>query len=129
MSSIIDLVVGVCNQTAVYWGNPKPDGFGINTFDPPVELPCRWEGKEQMMKGFDAKGNQIEYIGVVYVLQDLDEDGYLFLGRLTDLLPGASAKPTLMDRAYLIKQFEKVPRLRSTTEFVRCAYLTLWQYR
>jgi hypothetical protein len=129
MSSIEQFMISTCTQTAVYWGNPVNNGFSKNTYDAPIEIACRWEGKTQLLKTYDAKGNIIEYIGVVYVLQDLDEDGCLFLGSLTDLTPEAYAEPEVMEQAFAIKQFEKLPGLRSTSQFLRKAYLTLWQYR
>jgi len=127
--SISSFVASTCVQTAVYWGNPVNDGHGQNTYDAPVEIPCRWEGKKQLLKTYDSKGNIIEYIGVVFVNQDLDEDGCLFLGTLDDLDSGAFAEPEIMEDVFPIKQFEKLPSLRSSTDFYRKAYLTLWQYR
>lgn len=129
MSNIEQFMTSVCTQTAVYWGNPVSDGRGSFTYDDPIEIACRWEGKKQILKMYDAKGNIMEYIGVVYVLQDLDEDGCLFLGTLNDLDSGAYAEPESMDDVFPIKQFEKLPGLRSTDKFLRKAYLTLWQYR
>jgi len=129
MSGVTDLVASACTQTCVYWGNPVQDGYGGSTYDAPVEIACRWEGKIQLVKGFDMKGNTIEYIGIVYVIQDLDQDGCLLLGTLADLTPEAVTKPLTQDGVYIIKQFEKIPVLRSTTEFVRKAFLTQWQYR
>ena len=117
------------SQVAVYWGNPVKDGYGKFTYDPPVEIPCRWEGKQQVLKMGDAKGDFFEYIGMVYVDRDLVVDGCLYLGRLSDLSAEAMVDPYLHENVYPIKQFEKVPAMRSTTEFLRKAYVTLWQYR
>lgn len=116
-------------QTAVYWGNPVKDGYGHFTYDAPIEISCRWEGKGQVLKMYDAKGNIFEYIGIVYVNQDLDIDGCLFLGTLDDLDSGTYDEPDLQDNVYPIKQFENLPALRSTSVFLKKAYLTLWQYR
>jgi hypothetical protein len=129
MSSLDQFLINSCTQTAVYWGNPVDNGMGKNSYDAPVEIKCRWEGKGQILKTWDAKGNIIEYIGVIYVTQDLDKDGCLFLGTLDDISSDAYYEPEVMDDAYAIKQFEKLPALRSETVFLRKAYLTLWQYR
>lgn len=127
--SITNLMNKTCTQTAVYWGNPTLNVYNTRSYDAPVEILCRWEGKQQVLKMFDAKGRIIEYVGIVYVLQDLDTDGCLFLGTLDDLDAGAYEQPEVMENVYPIKQFEKLPTLGSTTEFLRKAYLTLWQYR
>lgn len=126
--SIIDVITKACTQTAVYWAVTGSDGFK-NTYAAPVEIACRWEGKAQLVKGWDAKGNIIDYIGIVYILQDVDEEGCLFLGTLNDLDSGADVDPLSMEGVYRIKQFEKLPILYSTTEFSRRAFLTQWQYR
>lgn len=127
--SIANLMTRHCVQTAVYWGSPQEDGYGGKTYAAPVEILCRWEGKEQLVKGWDAKGNTFDYIGIVYVLRDLDKEGVLFLGTLADVTVEMTTNPLVNDNAYTIKQFEKLPALGSTTEFVRSAYLTQWQYR
>jgi len=129
MNKLIKFVEGALSQTAVYWGNPQNDGFATEVYDAPIEIPCRWEGKAQYVKGWDAKGNVIEYIGIIYVKQDLDENGCLFLGTLNDLTGEAYESPKSMDEVYIIKQFEKLPVLKSNTEFLRRAFLSLYQYR
>ena len=135
---ISSLLTRNCKQTCVYWGNPVNDGEGGFTFDNPVELLCRWEGKVQVIKDDDAKGGEIECVAIVYLLQDVDEQGYLYLGTLDDLeaaedssenSSGGWYNPQAVDGAYKIKQFEKMPALGSTTTFVRRAYLTEWSYR
>ena len=127
-----------CTQTCVYWAGPTNDGAGGFDFDDPVEIACRWEGKIQVVKDDDAKGGEIECVAIVYLLQDVDEEGYLFLGTLDDLealedssenSSGGWYNPTVVENAYKIKQFEKIPALGSTTQFVRRAYLTEWSYR
>lgn len=116
-------------QTAVYWGNPKNDGFGHFTFDDPVEIKCRWEGMNQIVT--DAKGNEITSRALVFVLQDVDEEGMLYLGTLDDLYDsaedssfGALSNPKDIEGAFIIKRFQKTPALGSTTDFLRKAYLT-----
>ena len=135
---IQSLLTKHCKQTCVYWGSPLADGEGGFTFATPVELACRWEGKVQIVKDDDAKGGEIESVAVVYVLQDVDEEGYLYLGTLNDLealedssenSSGGWFNPMVVDGAYKIKQFEKIPALGSTTQFVRRAFLTQWSYR
>jgi hypothetical protein len=104
----------------VYWGTPANDGYGGATFDSPVEILCRWEDR---IGQFTARGGEQMYTkATVYVLQDLVDGGWLFLGELTDL-PSDTSQPKEIDDAYEIKRFDKLPTLGSTTEFIRKAYL------
>ena len=129
MGGITSLLTRNCNQTCVYWGNPVNDGEGGKTFDDPVELACRWEEMVQVVT--DAKGNEVTSRALVYLLQDVDEEGMLFLGTLTDLSSAEEDDPLGIEagdhsgqKAYVIKRFQKIPALGSTTEFVRKAFLT-----
>jgi len=114
-------------QTAVYWGNPQNDGSGGKTFDAPVELTppengVRWEDMHQLVA--DAKGNEITSRALVFVNQDVDEEGMLYLGTLASLSVAQKADPMIVDGAHTIKRFQKTPSLHSTTDFLRKAYLT-----
>jgi hypothetical protein len=122
------------NQTAVYWGNPVADHVGGFTFDAPVELTppdngVRWEEMIQVIS--DHKGSEITSRAVVYLLQDVKEEGVLFLGTLNDLYDlglessnGGIEDPKVFEHTFIIKRFDKVPGLGSTTDFLRKAYLT-----
>lgn len=116
-----------CVQSAVYWGNPQPDGYGGYTYDAPVELQppdngVRWEKKGHIE--FTEKGDVITSIAQVLVLQDLDELGYLYLGTLSDFESGFdTSNPLEIDEAYVIRRFDKIPMVRKTDEFVRIAWL------
>jgi hypothetical protein len=119
---IADTIKRNCVQTAVYWGNPVIDGYAESTFDSPVEILCRWE--DFIVIFTSNKGEQIYSKSVVYTLQDLDNDGYLFLGTLADLIDADDIDdPKAINDAYEIKRFDKSPALGSTTDFVRKAYL------
>ena len=109
-----------CVQTAVYWGNPVPDGYGSFTFDAAVEIDCRWEDRVGTFTS--NKGEQIYSKATVFVLQDVDEGGFLCLNDLDSLASDVS-NPKEIDNAFEIKRFDKSPGLGSTTEFVRKAYL------
>jgi hypothetical protein len=116
-----------CVQVAVYWANPHDDGYGGHTFDEPYEIFCRWEDLQEVL--LDDKGVQLTSKAVVYVLQDVDEEGMLYLGSLEDLYVGDSsagdvANPMTIEGVYTIKKFQKSPLLHSTSEFVRKVYLT-----
>jgi hypothetical protein len=117
-----EFIANNCPQTAVYWGNPVSDQEGGYTFDSPIEIACRWEEMEQVVSGKD--GNSISSRALVFVLQDLDEEGMLFLGTLDDLDSDQEHDPKSIEGINYIKRFQKTPALNSTTVFLRKAYLT-----
>lgn len=105
-------------QTAVYWATPLPDGWGGQTYSDPVEISVRWENKSEMF--IDSKGNEVRSRSIVYVSQDIDISGYLFLGKLIDL--DSSQDPDTQTGAYQVKSFTKVPNLKGT-EYARKVWL------
>jgi hypothetical protein len=126
--SIERFIKKICVQTAVYWGNPTPDGYGKMTYDPPVEIKCRWEQKMKTIT--TGNGDQIICNAIILVTQDLDDQGVLFLGELDELTSAEETNPLLVigayedsKRAYTIKRIDKVPMIKSTSEFIRTVYL------
>ena len=125
------LIAGRCTQVCVYWGSPNEMGDGEKVFASPIELLCRWESITQAVS--DAKGNSINSRALVFLTQDVEEEGMLFLGTLEDLeilyddssgdSSGVWYDPMNIDKAYIIKRFQKTPNLEGT-EFLRKAYLT-----
>jgi hypothetical protein len=122
MMGITSILSARYTQVAVYWGSPVDDGMGGYTFSSPIEIPYRWEEMSQLVA--DNKGDAITSRACIYVTQDLDEEGMLYLGSLDDLNSDTELDPKSVDGAYFIKRFEKSPALGSTTEFLRKAYLT-----
>ena len=125
---IADFVSRLCEQDAVYWGNPQDNGYGGFTYDDPVEIKCRWEDSNEVisMAGQDRKSRELVSKAQVWVVQDVDEEGYLYLGTLdsTDALSSAEeANPATVDTAYKILKFEKTPEHRRSNKFIRKAYL------
>jgi len=109
-----------CRHTAVYWGNPQSDGYGGYTYDDPVEISCFWMGESDVAK--DEKGNEIVTKAKVYVLQDIDEQGYLWKGKLADLTATQKSDPKQVDEAMPIIRFIKTPSLR-IDEYIRKALI------
>ena len=111
------------NQTAVYWGNPQPDGYGSYTYDDPVEINCRWE--DVAMTNIAAMGINADIRSEVFLDQDVDEEGMLLLGELTDLDSDGYNDP-LAAGAHMIVRFDKIPTMKADF-FFRKVYLgRLW---
>ncbi len=108
-------------QTAVYWGNPVNDGSGGFVFDEPVEIKCRWEDKTQIVN--DSDGSEVVSDSFILTNEDLDENGYLFLGTLDDLDSDEWDDPKSKSGAKAILSKSKIPMIKSTKEFVRLYYL------
>lgn len=118
VSPLIRFIDKVCVQTAVYWPVSEPDGFGGFVYEEPREIDCRWDEVSKLIR--DDKGQEIVVRAEVLVNEDLDEGGLLFLGTLSEL--DSSQSPEGID-AYPIIKMSKTPLFRSTTEFVRVAYV------
>lgn len=110
----------MCKQTAVYWASPVNNGTGGFTHDDPVEIKVRWEDKNEIV--MDSKGQEFTSQAEVFVRQDVDELGYLFLGSLDDLDSDEEDNPISIDRAYQIKKFHKIPDTKGR-EFMRKVWL------
>lgn len=107
------------NQTCVYWSAPVNDGYGGYTWATPVELDCRWVLKTNVL--MSVNGRELVSTVEVRVKQDVDEEGMMWLGNLTDLTLAQQADP-IEAGAFQIKSFSKVPTL-DATRFSRKAYL------
>ena len=108
-------------QTAIYWQPIGADGYGGFTFTPPVEIKVRWEDSTKVIT--TPMGTEYVCRAEVIVNQDVDEEGYLYLGVLTDLTDAQKANPQLVDGAHKIIRFDKVPMIFKTDEFIRECFL------
>lgn len=127
------MIASKCTQVCVYWGSPNETGDGGKVFANPIEIACRWENINQVVS--DAKGNEITSRALVFIGEDIDvdEEGMLFLGTLDDLealyddssgdSSGVWYDPMSIDKAYIIKRFQKTPTLDGLG-YLRKAYLT-----
>jgi len=111
-------------QTAVYWGNPVNDGYGKNTYDSPVEISCRWENVDQVVEENNVDGRKLVSRSVVYTDSDLDVEGVLFLGCLSDLTSEEKSDPSKKESAFIIKRVEKSPAIGSDDTYIIKAHLT-----
>jgi hypothetical protein len=119
------VAVRFCVETAIYWGTPTEDGYGGLTFADPVEIPCRWENKNEIDFGWKERHEiLIQTKASVLVTQDLDLFGYLKLGSLNDFDSDEDiSNPLLIENAFQIYRFDKIPMVRKSDEFVRTAWL------
>lgn len=120
---IENYITRLCVQTAVYWGTPVKDGEGGFTFADAVEIKCHWEDvKEVLTRAGDKQGQELISKTRVYLTQDVEEQGYLYLGELDDL-DSDTSDPRSIDGAHVIVKFNKTAAIRSTSDFLRKAYL------
>jgi hypothetical protein len=122
----------VCVQTAVYWGNPKPDGFGGMTFDYPIEVMVRWDFTQRAV--LNQQGIEINCDASVLSPEDLEREGMLFLGTLDDLWnesttsSGGLSDPKNFEGAiYSILKVEKVAMPKKTTFAVKTYSLSKYK--
>ena len=109
-------------QTAIYWDNPVPDGFGGFTFDDGVEIECRWEDVVEIF--VDKDGNEKKSRSRVFVDRVVILNGYLFRGEESDLDSGESLSTNPQDivNAWPIQKYDELPNIRNT-ETLRTAWL------
>jgi hypothetical protein len=126
---IEDNIAYNCSDTCVYWQSLGEDGNGGKIFADPIELNCRWENISQVVT--DNKGAEISSRALVFITQDIEEEGMLYHGTLeelydshaTDSSAGEVDNPMTIDGAFIIKRFQKTPSLDGLS-FLRKAYLT-----
>ena len=123
LKGIEKVVAKFCVETAVYWGNPQPDGYGGVVYDSPVEISVRWEDKTRIVT--DKDGKEMLSLAEVLVTEDLDAGGMLTLGGLSDLT--SEGEPATGSR-HEILSISKIPMIKSTTDFVRTVYLGSARY-
>jgi hypothetical protein len=121
--SIYSVIRRCCTQSAVYWATPVENKFGGQTYTSPVEVKCRWEKKNVVIAS--TTGEQIISRTTVYVLQDMVEGEYLYLGALAGLSTAQRANPKLVVGAYKIKRFNKIPDFKGT-DYTRSCNLDEW---
>ncbi len=108
-------------DTAVYWSNPAVAADASFTFDTPVEIDCIWTEKITQIR--DNSGKEIVSKAGIWVTQDLDDNGMLFHGVLTDLSTAEKSDPRKRKDAYEIKLFIKTPSLHISGTYVRKAMI------
>ena len=106
-------------QTCVYWGSPATIGYGGYSFSEPVELACRWEARQELF--INAQGKEERSQAVVYLSQDVDLGGYLYLGEIDDF-DSSAPDPQNVAGVKEIKSLKKIPNMKATA-FLRKVWL------
>jgi hypothetical protein len=107
-------------QTAICWKVAGSNGFGGHTFEAPVDILCRWEGKSEIKMG--STGEQFASSASVLTNHEVLIGDYLLLGTLDDFTV-VPTNPLEVQGAFVVRQVDKIPMVRKTDEFVRTAYL------
>jgi len=119
--NIIDSITDQCAQDLVYWPPGPIDEYHRETFGTPVDLKGRWEAAQELVT--DSKGEEVVSMARAWVLQDVEEGGYLWLGSTAD--SSYDSDPDNLEGALRIIAFKKLPRLGSANEFLRQAHLNI----
>src|SRR5512146_599775 len=106
-------------QHCVYWSTPTPTASATYTYAEPVELDCRWEAID--LAQLSALGVNSNVASIVYLAQDVEENGMLLLGEVADLDSSVTDDP-LAAGASLIIKFDKVPSIKAD-KYLRKAYV------
>jgi len=108
-------------QTAIYWAPAGKDNYGMQTYSDPVEIPCRWQWKQELF--VDDRGKEQISHAIVYINQDLELNGEIMLGDLDDLSSSQEEAPhdSGVD-AYTIRSFAKSPDIEGRV-YVRKVWL------
>lgn len=120
--SVSSFVARMCKQTIVYWGNPVDAGYGEYTYDDPVEILGRWEVVNEIIIG--SNGKETVSRARVFLKQEVDEEGAMYLGSLSDLDSAPVPTDSAVNALFIIA-FSKIPVLGSTSEFIYRASLNM----
>lgn len=112
----------ISKDTAVYWASPTSRTDGSNAYATPVEISCFWLNETELTSTQDGK--EVYIVAKVFVSQDLDEQGMLFQGCLSDLTAAQKADPRKVRRAYEIRRMSKLPSRHLKNAFNRCAMIS-----
>jgi len=105
-------ITGKCTQPIVYWGNPVNDGQGGYTYDSPVEILGRWEELNEVIVGNDGK--EMISQARVFLTQEVDEEGAMWLGELTDLDSAPVPSDSAVAGLYIVAT-SRLPKMGSAT--------------
>lgn len=99
MSYINDMLT----EQATYWEPTGEDEFGNTTFSEPQTIDVRWEDKSELFK--DEQGNEVVSNAVIYTLEDLQLEGYLYKGVTSESSTNVNARE--------IRQLKETPNVEA----------------
>jgi len=94
-------------QTATYWAPPIKDAWGAQTYPSPATMRAYW--KEAKESATPLEGVERISKAIVLLENDVDADGFLYLGTLS---AGSTQSPRNVPGASRIQQVEKRPTMR-----------------
>ena len=115
-------IASKCTQPIVYWGGPVNNGEGGFTYDDPVEILGRWEELNEVIMANDGK--EIISQARVFLTQDVDEEGRLWLGELTELDSAPDPNDSAVAALYVVAT-SRLPKLGSATMDTYKAHLNM----
>lgn len=93
-------------QTATYWGKGGRNGYGEIEYLQPKTIKVRWEDKQELFR--DELGEDLSSRAVVYTLDDIEYEGYLYLGESDEIDPANEEK------AFKIRSVSITPNISNT---------------
>lgn len=108
-------ITGHHNQDVTYWSVSGNDASGDPLFAAPVVIKARWEDRAVVFT--TAKGEEATSMAVLFLGQDLDLGGFVFLG------VSAAADPLTVEDSLEVQGVSSVPALRGIVEEKK-AFLT-----
>jgi hypothetical protein len=100
-------------QRAVYWAPAGLDSNGQMTYEPPIEIKCRWSDISSLY--LDTQGEQAVSQATVMVDRDVKKGGILWKGKLQTVI--SQSVPLENPDAAEIKRFESEPNIKATKFF------------
>lgn len=117
---ILQFISKVCVQDAVYWAPGADNGFGEKSWTS-TQIKVRWDGVSESIT--NKYGKEVISSAKVMVQQELNVEGFLYLGTLVSLSTAQKANPLLVNAAYPIQKLQTTPLFKSATKFVYEIYL------
>lgn len=110
------------NQTAIWWKRLDPDGSGGFDWEDPVEIPCRWELRQERI--IEPSGEESVSRAKILLEEDVSVGDMLYLGDFDSIddFTSASASPANITRAYSVRAVEAIPDIAAES-FTRTVWL------
>lgn len=108
----------VCVQPAILWEYQGNDVTGQPSFAAPTQIHVRWEEKSEVM--MDDEGHEFVSRAEILVTEDYSMKDYIALGEVDS---NTASNPKEYTGAYMVRSFQKIPMIFSTSIFVRKVYL------